>query len=366
MPPTTPLDPDQPQIEPEQAQLDQAQAPLNTAEPTRARNAPLSFIPHNTDGTANNQPVLIRTGRYGELSEHELIHLLDSIEDERARSRFRESLYIATFVWMVLAALIIWGPHYLWHAPVLKSPVDMFKERELTILNAPVIPHPRPVAPPPVDRRTLEHLRSMEPAPAPAPVAPTPSTPEPSPAPIASTPAPTVAPPTRPSVAPAPIIDAPTPQPSANRGTFSATQPNNTGLAPTVHESLPMAIRGRGRGAPLGTGVEILSPNPDNVDFDPYLRRLIRQVYDQWIPLIPEEVQPPLSKTGSTLIRFRIMPDGKIGGIWLDGSTHDDAINRAAWGSIVGVGQFEPLPHNYHQPNLELRIDFEIKHPGED
>lgn len=126
-----------------------------------------------------------------------------------------------------------------------------------------------------------------------------------------------------------------------------------------------MVARGTGRGAPVGTGVEVLSPNPDNVNLDPYLRRMLRQIYDAWIPLIPEEVQPPLNKTGSTLIRFRILPDGHIGGMWLDGSTHDDAINKAAWGSITSVGQFEPLPSRYHQPNLELRIDFEILRAGE-
>jgi hypothetical protein len=344
--------------------------PAEAAEPESfyQRNAPLSFIPHNADGTASNASVVLRSGRYGDLSEHDLVRLLDSIEDERARSRFRESLYIAVFAWLALAALIIWGPHYLWHAPVLRSPIDVMKEHELTVLNAPVLPHPRPVAPPPDDRRPHEPHRASEPRP--RATAPEPTTPQPTPAPTPTPvqPAPTVAPPTH-AIAPAPIVDAPTPQPSARRAPFNAASPSDNlpGLASGSHENGPIVARGRGRGgAPLGTGVEILSPNPDNVDFDPYLRRLLHQIYDQWLPLIPEEVQPPLSKTGSTLIRFRILPDGKIGGMWLDGSTHDDAINRAAWGSIVGVGQFEPLPHNYHQPSLELRIDFEIKHPGEE
>ena len=42
----------------------------------------------------------------------------------------------------------------------------------------------------------------------------------------------------------------------------------------------------------------------------------------------------------------------------LEGSTHDDAINRAAWGSITGVGVFPPLPSQFKGPNLELRITF--------
>ena len=38
------------------------------------------------------QPIKVRTGRFGELEEHELIHLLDSLDDERAKARFRESI----------------------------------------------------------------------------------------------------------------------------------------------------------------------------------------------------------------------------------------------------------------------------------
>jgi len=64
-----------------------------------------------------------------------------------------------------------------------------------------------------------------------------------------------------------------------------------------------------------------------------------------------------------TLIRFTILPDGRVSAMNLDGSTHDDAINKAAWGSINAVGQFPPLPKEFHGPNLELRIDFEVLKP---
>ena len=106
-------------------------------------------------------------------------------------------------------------------------------------------------------------------------------------------------------------------------------------------------------------GAEILS-DTQGVNFDPYLRRILREIYDQWIPLIPEEARPPLSKSGDTLVRFTILPDGNIGDVRLDGSSHDDALNRAAWGSITGVGQFPALPSQFHGPNLELRIKFMV------
>lgn len=107
----------------------------------------------------------------------------------------------------------------------------------------------------------------------------------------------------------------------------------------------------------LGTGVDILS-DTQGVDFNPYLQKIMREIYNTWLPLIPEEARPPLNKQGETQIRFIINPDGRIGGMVLEGSTHDDAINRSCWGSITGVGQFPPLPTQFHGPNLELRVHY--------
>jgi outer membrane biosynthesis protein TonB len=42
----------------------------------------------------------------------------------------------------------------------------------------------------------------------------------------------------------------------------------------------------------------------------------------------------------------------------LDGSTQDEAIDRAAWGAIKGNNPFPPLPNQFHGPQLELRIRF--------
>ncbi len=115
--------------------------------------------------------------------------------------------------------------------------------------------------------------------------------------------------------------------------------------------NLPVAHQG------LNTGVDILSDTM-GVDFEPYLKKILRDIYHTWLPLIPEEARPPLNKQGETLIRFTILPDGRIGAMQLDGSTQDQAIDRAAWGSITGVGQFPPLPSQFHGPNLELRIHY--------
>jgi TonB family protein len=114
----------------------------------------------------------------------------------------------------------------------------------------------------------------------------------------------------------------------------------------------------RGGSSPLGMGgPEVLSPPQPGVDLGPYLRKILADVQRNWYPLIPEEAKPPISKQGETLIRFTINPDGSISAMALDGSTHDDAINKSAWGSITSEGQFPPLPKNWKGP-IELRFHY--------
>ena len=76
---------------------------------------PPTEIPTETP-TEPQQPVRIVAGRHGEIDTHELIRLLDTIEDERARGRFRESLYVSIFVWIAdCLASDFYGQRMLWH-----------------------------------------------------------------------------------------------------------------------------------------------------------------------------------------------------------------------------------------------------------
>ncbi len=361
---TSPTEPDQQAPEEEPAQTP----------PAAKADAPLSYVPHDADGAIPREPVRFRSARYGEMEEHELIRLLDTIEDERARSRFRESVYISCFIWLIIVWVGFYGPRYLWHAPRVIDPMNVLKQREITQLNfSPSSPHvsapPRPAAPPPpVDTKTLERLRAMTKS-ARTPTPNLPNAPEPvKVAPTPSNPTPNIPPPTAPTPnvrTPPPVVaEAPSPQPT--------TKPNfNTGSASageSIKNALDNAAHDRGGGSMRGTygsgnqplkmgGAEILS-DTQNVNFNPYLQRLLADIYHNWLPLIPEEARPPLSKQGETLVRFKILPDGTIGGMWLDGSTHDDAINHSAWSSITSEGQFPPLPSQFHGPDLELRIHF--------
>jgi outer membrane biosynthesis protein TonB len=340
--------------------------------------SPVLETPPNPALPPQPPPSRIRTGRFGELDEHELVRLLDSLDDESAKARFRESIYISLFICIAIAWFLLYGPRYLLHQPRLINPSEVLKARELTHLTAPADiarqlqhapqakPAPRPRMESKLDAKTLEAMRR----PAPPQASSRPAIPQPQP------PQQTLAP------QPTPLPSLPQPQrpaPSVSTAVPDAPRPNFNTPTKSAGDSIREALRGatqnRGGGAEstsgitpshvgVGTGVDILSDTM-GVDFDPYLKKIMRQIYNTWIPLIPEEARPPLNKAGVTQIRFTILPDGRIGGMTLEGSTHDDALNRAAWGSITGVGQFPSLPSDFHGPNLELRIHYLVNQKTE-
>lgn len=334
------------------------------------------------DSAPPTPPLKVRTGRYGDLEAHEVIHLLESIDDEQARARFRESIYISIIICMAIAWFVMYGPQVVFHQPRVINPMDVLKQREkdLTYLEmqkaTPKLPHKptnvisdkdqtQQTAKPTLDKKTLEELEAMRKAGAPAQTAPAPA-----PAPQAQQPAPQQA---QQQPPPAPLPQhAPQQQAMVDAPKAAPTRPNfgrqSQSAGDAIRQAAEQAARNRGDGGDYGanapvahgglnTGVEVLS-DTQGVDFGPYLRRILGDIYRTWLPLIPEEARPPLNKQGETQVRFTILPDGRIGAMNLDGSTHDQAIDRAAWGSIVGVGQFPPLPSSFHGPNLELRISF--------
>ncbi len=322
--------------------------------------------------------------RYQYLDTHELITLIDEIDDERARARFREAVYIAVIVWLVLGWVMVYGPRYLWHAPVLISAVpDEKRPHELTYLDVPPnlqkeLQRTRPA--PHISTKSTE-AQSPRPSPrVPEPRAGNPLPPAPKPAPqqgaAPQQQRPAQQPPTPqqqqqarntpPTPVPSrqpPPVDAPSPSP--NRNIFSTPQSAGQAIQQAARgarsggESGDYGSVGRGQQGGSKIGTEILS-DTQGVDFAKYLQRLLSDVRRNWLPLIPEECRPPLNKQGITGVRFTIQPNGAISAMHLDYSTHDVAIDRAAWGSITSLGAAQPLPKEFHGPNLELRIEFRV------
>ena len=77
--------------------------------------APPNPAPAAPPPPSAQQPIKVQTRRFGELDHTELVQLLDSLEGDQAKSRFRESIYISVIVYLVIAWFIVYGPKYVFH-----------------------------------------------------------------------------------------------------------------------------------------------------------------------------------------------------------------------------------------------------------
>ena len=104
-------------------------------------------------------------------------------------------------------------------------------------------------------------------------------------------------------------------------------------------------------------GVQILS-DQQGVDFNSWLLRWHRETERTWDPLIPEEVNPPILKKGAVVIRFKVLPSGRLmdGSMVLEGRSGDTALDRAAWGALDRVGLFRLCPENFTGPSWSCAL----------
>jgi len=337
---------------------------------------PPNPAPTPTPPTQEPSSGRVRAGRFGELDHSELVHLLDTLDDERSKARFRESVYISLFFWIAVVALLIFAPRIFPRHPEFVLPSGLTEDKRTNLTIPPDVQHaldhaprfkaapkppgikwpeppaqqqatPQPPAPQPAQQPPPPNQAAQPAAPAPPPVVQQSPIQQPRPQQQAALPA-------APTPSPAAHPDFGNPNTSARDMIQQATRaPRGSGEGGTIggNPNGPASQRG------MAAGPQILSDTM-GVDFNPYLNKIMREIYETWLPLIPEEARPPLNKQGETQIRFIINPDGTIGGMQMEDSTHDDAINRACWGSITGVNQFPPLPKQFHGPNLELRIRY--------
>jgi len=134
-----------------------------------------------------------------------------------------------------------------------------------------------------------------------------------------------------------------TPQPTNS----SSTDPNENG-------SNSLSIIGRHT-----QGIEILS-DTQGADFSPYMKKLQQIESKSWNRYLTQDPDVTAGNAGWTTIRFTISADGRVTAMRLEGSSHVEALNRAAWAAITSVGNFPALPHGFSSPNLELRIRFNV------
>jgi len=112
---------------------------------------------------------------------------------------------------------------------------------------------------------------------------------------------------------------------------------------------------GHGRRPTATTGpLEILSDTM-GVDFDPYLKRLLHVVRENWVNGIPESA---VMKRGRVIIEFAILKDGTVAGMKIVEPSGDIPLDRAAYAGIKGSFPFQPLPSDFGGPYLALRFAF--------
>lgn len=342
-------------------------------------------------GTPPEPPRLSRSSRYEDLSTHDLLTVIDDLENSRNWVSLREKLWIAIIIHLIVLWFLLYGPKYILHERVrVVNPAEQLEKnkKDLTYLETPSDIKPmKPTRPTPVisnkdhqaqsphptlDKKTLEQLEAMRragpPAPKPGPKAnqqpaPQPAPPQPQPAQQAQQQ------PRRPAqpLPSNPKSEIEAPQPATKPGLKLQNMPSTPGQE--MQEMARNATHTGQFGGDMGANapsehpgnqgaVDILSDTM-GVDFGPYIQRVILDTKRAWYPIIPEEAQPPLLKQGRVGIRFKILPNGTVapGSMVLELPSGDVALDKAAWAAITYAG-YPPLPKHFKGPYLELRFYF--------
>jgi TonB family protein len=317
------------------------------------------------DEPADGASPPVRGSRWLDYDTHELLEMISELEDERRWARLREGVLWAVLVHIVLLFGLYLVPRYILKTPVVDD-FDRIKQHEDQIaldqmpdavrqLQKPKVA-PKPLSKPLIDKQTMEEMKrqSEQPPPPPAqqqaPEQPKPQDTQP-------------LPPNPQSQAP----EAPRPQAVPAKPNF-AMGPQNP--ADQLRQDMQHAMRGQGQGygnqpsgggglarhPGAGSGFEVLS-DTQGVDFSSWLARWHYITQMTWDPLIPDEVNPPILKSGIVAVRFKVLPNGQVTDMQLDGRSGDTGLDRAAWGAITG-SSYPPLPHEFHGPYLELRAYF--------
>jgi TonB family protein len=328
-------------------------------------------------------PFRSRRTRYRELEPEELFHVIDDLEGSKNRGRIREFIWISIIAHMIVFWYLAYGPRYIQHVRVV-NPSDIMRQREkdMTYLDLPdalkkvkpkdsrIISDQNRTAEtrkPTLDKKTLDQLQAMRKAGPPAPQ-PAPQSQQQQP------PAPQVAQQPQPQPQPAQplqneqqsLLEAPRPKPAPTTPSFNVgpSTPGEAIRQAARDAAKSPAVFGGDSGASAPNahpgsagGAEILSDTM-GVDFGPYMQRIIYDTERAWWPIIPEIARPPLNKQGKVLVRFKIMKDGSVKEMQLEGPSGDVSLDRAAWGGIVGASPFPQLPKDFKGPYLELRFYF--------
>ena len=291
--------------------------------------------------------------------------MIGELEDERRWSRLREGILAgASSSTSCSLRAITWLPTYIFKVPKVIDPSSASSSaRIFTYLDCRRRSASRPSRPKPlrkqplIDKKTLDEMNGSRRRPPPPP----PQQQAPGAAQAASP---------RSRIPPNPESQVEAPRPSAvpAKPNFAMGSAESRRPAPPGHaerHARPRPAELRQSAAPAacrmhpgaGTGGSTVLSDTQGVDFSSWLARWHYITQLTWDPLIPDEVNPPILKSGVVAVRFKVLPNGQVTDMQLDGRSGDTGLDRAAWGAITG-SSYPPLPREFHGPYLELRAYF--------
>ncbi|HLV87255.1 MAG TPA: TonB C-terminal domain-containing protein [Candidatus Sulfotelmatobacter sp.] len=331
---------------------------------------------------------------YRELDER-VPHLLIQLQDDLARSRKREALWISVIFHLVMF-IFLWQfkliqQYVPWHRAVV-VPISAAKDKNVTFLTLPPDAQKAPHKPntniasdkdriamsrhPELDPKELRKMLATPPPGVPGLQGPRAARPMPA------------APPAMAQNQPSPQPQQQGPQQQTARPQFQSNQTAQLQAPPAanneknvfnkyaggmsagsaIQQATQAAAANRGGGGGqegdfgLGTGakgrqqgaLDILS-DTQGVDFGPYLQRVVAEVRKNWYEAIPESAE---MKKGKLAIEFAITRDGQIADMHIVATSNDGALDRAAWIGITTSNPFPPLPGEFTGPYLALRFRF--------
>jgi len=308
----------------------------------------------------------VRGSRWVDYDTHELLEMISELEDERRWARLREGALWAVLVHIILLSVLTWIPRYFFKVPRIDD-FDAIKERQdltyldlppdvLREMNKPKVAPKLPPNKPLIDKKTMDELKKQaEQAPPPPAQEQTPEQPKPQPTqPL-------------PNIPQSQTPEAPRPQAVPAKPNFAMGSQNP---ADQLRQDMQHALPGHGQPSygnqpsgglsmhpGAGTGAPDILSDTQGVDFSSWLARWHYITQRTWDPLIPDEVNPPIFKSGIVAVHFKVLPNGQVVDMQLDGRSGDTGLDRAAWGAISG-SSYPPLPRDFHGPYLELRAYF--------
>jgi TonB family protein len=183
-----------------------------------------------------------------------------------------------------------------------------------------------------------------------------------------------------PLIAATPAAPAPPPSPQIqaeqqpklaleNPGQHPATPSQSLAKLPQPKTTVDDAIRALARGSdveqPPNLGnVQLPAPSvnllsdPMNVDFRPYLARILALVRRNWLTVIPTSAR--LGNRGIVTVQFIVDRNGGVPKLVIETPSGSEALDRAAVAGISASVPFPPLPAEFK--GQEIRLQFAFKY----